>query len=214
MQLVEIIFRGGNYFYAWVQLVEIIVTSRPHIGLTTFLQDLTTQLENRKWWIERKNMITDICHNQRLCKSFQLGVKKSKLTQKTLLLVQLYQFWRKVIFCDSKFNDHWSSDHLLLSMIIDLTISSFLFIFPVFCDPMQADETGDRRYMPPNVFAGSANRSNTDHSQKVNRNTLCPLPCTQLLSVSALTFLLETPSRSLIFHKFQFRFVKEGIPSL
>ena len=82
MQLVEIIFRGGNYFYAWVQLVEIIVTSRPHIGLTTFLQDLTTQLENRKWWIERKNMIADICHSHRLCKSFQLGVKKSELTQK------------------------------------------------------------------------------------------------------------------------------------
>ena len=69
----------------------------------------------------------------------------------------------------------WPSDHLIID---HQTISSFLFIFPVFCDPMQADETGDRRYMPPNVFAGSANRSNTDHSQKVNRNTLCPLPCT------------------------------------
>ena len=145
----------------------------------------------------------DICHNHRLCKSFQLGVKKSELTQKILLLVQLCQFCCEIICCHSKFNDQWS----------DQTISSFLFIFPVFCDPM-ADETGDRRYMPPNVFAGSANRSNTDHSQKVNRNTLCPLPCTQLLSVSALTLLLETPSRSLIFHKFQFRFVKEGIPSL
>ena len=49
--------------------------------------------------------------------------------------------------------------------------------------------TGDRRYMQAaNVFAGPANRSNTDHPQKVT--TLCPLSF-RLLSPSILTLFIK-----------------------
>ena len=49
--------------------------------------------------------------------------------------------------------------------------------------------TGDRRYMQvANVFADPANRSNTDHPQKVT--TLCPLSF-RLLSPSILTLFIK-----------------------
>ena len=54
--------------------------------------------------------------------------------------------------------------------------------------------TGDRRYMQAaNVFAGPANRSNTDHPQKVT--TLCPLSF-RLLSPSILTLFIKQSTSS------------------